>query len=191
MDKKDWVVLDRDGTVIEERNYLHSPEQVVLLPGAAEGLELLCRSGYCLTVVSNQSGVGRGYFSADDVRRVHDRLSGLLEERGVKLQGLYFCPHRPDEGCACRKPRVGLVLRAARERGFSVDRIAAVVGDKECDVQLGRNLGCPAVLLMTGYGRSEKARGVCADFYAENLRDAALWIMRRRKSGGTDENAER
>ncbi|MGI6075923.1 MAG: D-glycero-alpha-D-manno-heptose-1,7-bisphosphate 7-phosphatase [Pyramidobacter sp.] len=189
MDKKNWIILDRDGTIIEERNYLHSPEQVVLLPWAAEGLKLLCRSGYRLTVVSNQSGVGRGYFSADDVERVHNRLAALLNEQGVELQGFYYCPHRPDEGCACRKPRTGLIRQAAEESGLSVDSLAAVIGDKECDMQLGRNLGCPAILLMTGYGQRERARGVVADFYAENLRDAALWIMESEKSGGNDGNA--
>ena len=84
MNKKKWVILDRDGTIIEEKNYLRRPEQVALLPGAAEGLRLLCERGYVLTVVTNQSGVGRGYFTMDDVDRVHCRLTELLAERALR-----------------------------------------------------------------------------------------------------------
>ena len=181
MNKKKWVILDRDGTIIEEKNYLHRPEQVVLLPGAAEGLRLLCERGYVLTVVTNQSGVGRGYFSMADVDRVHCRLTELLADRGIALQGIYVCPHRANQRCACRKPAVGLISRASADCGLTSDTIAAVIGDKESDMQFGKNLASPVILLMSGYGREERARGVSADFYAEDLLQAARWLLERQK----------
>ncbi|WP_303296192.1 D-glycero-alpha-D-manno-heptose-1,7-bisphosphate 7-phosphatase [Pyramidobacter piscolens] len=181
MNKKKWVILDRDGTIIEEKNYLHRPEQVVLLPGVAEGLRFLYERGYVLTVVTNQSGVGRGYFAMDDVDRVHCRLTELLAERGIALQGIYVCPHRPEERCACRKPAVGLISRASADCGLNNDNIAAVIGDKESDMKFGKNLASPVILLMSGYGRKERARGVSADFYAENLPQAARWLWERQE----------
>ena len=163
MNKKKWVILDRDGTIIEEKNYLRRPEQVALLPGAAEGLRLLCERGYVLTVVTNQSGVGRGYFTMDDVDRVHCRLTELLAERGITLQGIY------------------VISRASADCGLDGDDIAAVIGDKESDMQFGKNLASPVILLMSGYGREERARGVSADFYAEDLLQAARWLLERQK----------
>lgn len=181
MNKKKWVILDRDGTIVEEKNYLCRPEQVALLPGAAEGLKLLYDHGYVLTVVTNQSGVGRGYFTKDDVDRVHCRLTELLADLGIKLQGIYVCPHHPDARCACRKPAVGLISRASADCGLTSDTIAAVIGDKESDMQFGKNLASSVILLMSGYGREERARGVSADFYAEDLLQAARWLLERQK----------
>ena len=130
------VVLDRDGTLIEERPYLADPAGVILLPHAAEGLRALSGQGFHLAVATNQSGVGRGYFGLEAVERVNRRLCDLLARESVTLDGFYICPHHPDEGCGCRKPGTGLLERAARAADASPAE-SFVVGDKECDIEIG------------------------------------------------------
>ena len=177
MQPRGAALLDRDGTLIVERDYLADPEGVELLPGAAEGLRRMRGLGLALVVVTNQSGVGRGYFSETTLRAVHERMESLLAREGVRLDGIYYCPHAPDDGCDCRKPATGLADRAARELGFALHR-SAVVGDKGSDVALARALGVPAVLVGTGYGQRELAAGVQADAVAADLVEAATALER-------------
>ena len=108
-----FVVLDRDGTIIEEREYLSEPEQVKLIPGVAAALRELRQMGFGLVVITNQSGVGRGIFDQAQLERVHQRLEELFQAEGIHLDGLYVCPHTPDDDCACRKPKLGLLQEAA------------------------------------------------------------------------------
>ena len=173
------VVLHRDGTIIEERPYLSDPEGVRLLPGAAEGLRLLQREGFSLAVATNQSGVGRGYFGLEEVAGVNQRLREVLGARGVLLKKVYCCPHHPEARCYCRKPEMGLLQRAAREAGASFQD-TFVVGDKECDIEMGRRAGARTILVRTGWGRAaEKTDDLRPDFVAEDLREAASIIVRR------------
>lgn len=143
------VFLDRDGTVIADKHYLHDPAGVELLPGAAEGLRRMAALGLRLVLVSNQSGVGRGYFGRGDVERVHGRLVELLDAEGVRLDAFYICPHAPGEDCSCRKPRPGLVERACRELGLDA-AASFVIGDKPCDVDLGLAVKATPILVTTG-----------------------------------------
>ncbi len=105
-------LLDRDGTIIAERSYLSDPDQVELLPGTVEGLRRLQRMGCGLVVITNQSGIGRGYFTETQLARIHERMKALLAREQVRLDGIYICPHRPEEHCSCRKPEPGLVFAA-------------------------------------------------------------------------------
>jgi len=146
-----YVVADRDGTVIEERHYLRDPDQVALVEGVAAGLRELQRRGIGLVIVTNQSGIARGYFTADTAQRVNDRVRQLLAEEGVRVAGIYTCPHLPEERCTCRKPGTALVEQAAAEHGFTPDT-CIVVGDKPCDIELGHRFGAPSVLVRSGYG---------------------------------------
>jgi D-glycero-D-manno-heptose 1,7-bisphosphate phosphatase len=167
------VALDRDGTVIAERHYLSDPQQVELLGGAADGLRRLRELGLGLVLVTNQSAVGRGYFDLARLEEIHRRLRELLADEGVTLDGIYYCPHTPDEGCACRKPRPHMLEAAARELGFDPAR-AFVVGDKECDVELGRGVGATTLLVRTGYGARLDAEGKAgADYVVDDLTEAA------------------
>jgi len=167
------ALLDRDGTINVEREYLCDPADVELLPNAATGLRRLRALGYGLIVISNQSGVARGYFTMADVAAVNARLTALLREGGVTLDGIYVCPHAPDAGCACRKPAPGLIQQAAREHGFDA-RASVMIGDKAIDIETGRRIGARTVLVRTGYGREFEARGdVRADHVADDLLDAA------------------
>lgn len=170
------VFLDRDGTVIAERHYLHDPDGVELLPGAAEGLRRMRSLGLRLVLVTNQSGVGRGYFGRDAVERVHGRLLDLLEREGVDLDAIYLCPHTPDESCSCRKPLPGLIERAAAELGVDPDQ-SFVIGDKACDVDLGLVVNATTFLVTTGYGAGHAAEcGSRAHHVVGSLEEAARHI---------------
>jgi D-glycero-D-manno-heptose 1,7-bisphosphate phosphatase len=171
-----FVVLDRDGTLIVEKHYLADPEGVELIEGAAEALARLAALGLGLVVVTNQSGVGRGFFDLARLAAIHARLEALLGAKGVRLAGIYYCPHHPDEGCECRKPRTGLVERAARELGFDPRR-AFVVGDMPSDVDLARALGATSLRVRTGHGmRAAEAGGAGPDHLVDDLPAAAARI---------------
>jgi histidinol-phosphate phosphatase family protein len=124
------VILDRDGTVVIERGYLDDPAGLEFEPGAADALRWLHARGYRLVVITNQSGVGRGLFPLDRVIAMNARLTAMVEDAGAKLAGIYFCPHAPDAGCACRKPALGLLSQAQAELKFDA-KSAFVVGDKK------------------------------------------------------------
>ena len=146
---KRFVLLDRDGTVIVHIPYLHKPEEVELAPGAGAGLRALQEAGLGLVLVTNQSGVGRGMFSLGDVHRVHHRLEELLEAEHVRLDGIYVCPHPPWDECGCRKPAPGMAEQAARELGFDLTR-AFMVGDADCDFELGQRVGATTLRIGPG-----------------------------------------
>ncbi len=156
---RDAVFLDRDGTLIEEVHYLSHPEQVRLIPAAADAVRRLNDAGVLVVVVTNQSGVARGYFPENCVREVHDRVSLLLAERGAKIDAFYHCPHHPTEGvgeyrvaCACRKPKPGMLLAAARDLDIALTA-SWMIGDKPCDAEAGHAAGCRTLLVRTGHGK--------------------------------------
>lgn len=145
--------LDRDGTIIEERDYLADPEDVVLLPGAADGLRRLAAAGFALVVITNQSGIARGFFTEQQFTAVQARVDALLLAEGVRLDRVYHCPHHPDHTgpCDCRKPGTRFHRRAAAELGIDFSR-SLYVGDRLSDVLPARELGGRAMLVRTGYG---------------------------------------
>jgi D-glycero-D-manno-heptose 1,7-bisphosphate phosphatase len=140
------VFLDRDGTVIHDADYPKDPEQVRLLPGAAEALAELKRHGFRLIVISNQSGIGRGIVTPQQAEAVHRRVAAVLAEHGVELDAAYYCPHAPEERCSCRKPEPGMIRQAVEQFGLDVLR-CYLVGDKPSDIEAGRRAGCRTVLL--------------------------------------------
>ncbi len=172
MTRRPFVVLDRDGTLIVHRPYLSHPDQVELIPGAAAALHLLRARGHGLVLVTNQSGVGRGYLDQAQLARIHARVCSLLAIGGAHLDGIYFCPHTPDDGCLCRKPQPGLLQRAAAELGFAPAE-SIVVGDNACDIELGQRVGATTILVRTGYGAQVAAQGlVQPDHVAADIRQA-------------------
>ena len=161
-----FVILDRDGTIIEERQYLSDPEQVRLIPGVGAALRELQRMGFGLVVITNQSGIGRGFFDQVQLDQVHQRLEQLLDRQGVRLDGLYICPHKPDDHCGCRKPKLGLLQKAVQDWGFRLEN-SIVIGDKESDIEMGRAVGALTLRVRTGYGNCAPA--ATADFVVDDL----------------------
>ncbi|HWT07111.1 MAG TPA: HAD family hydrolase [Xanthomonadales bacterium] len=167
------VFLDRDGTIIEDKGFLVDPGGVAILPTVVDALRLLGERGYATVVVSNQSGVARGYFGDDAVRAVNGEIVRKLAGDGVAIDAWYWCPHYDDD-CDCRKPAPGLVKRALDEHGFTLDG-GAVVGDRGSDVALGHAVGVPGILLPGPYPYD----GPEPDLRARTLLEAAEWIVRR------------
>src|SRR5450631_3336914 len=141
--------LDRDGTLIADRNYLSDPARAVLLPGVVEGLKALMNQGFRLIVISNQSVIGRGYFTEADAHSVNVRVDAMLRQQGVEIAAWYICPHAPDQACRCRKPLPGMIDRACED--FKIDLSHSImIGDKDVDLQLARRRGLRGYLVAGG-----------------------------------------
>lgn len=172
-----FVFLDRDGTLIVEKNYLADPDGVELIDGAADAIRRLREAGLGVALITNQSAIGRGYFGPERLEMIHQRLEDLLAAGGATLDAIYVCPHTPDDGCACRKPGIDMIHAAARDHEVDLRR-SFMIGDKECDIDCGVNAGLTTILVRTGYGRGlEDEIGARADYVADNLLDAADWIL--------------
>jgi D-glycero-D-manno-heptose 1,7-bisphosphate phosphatase len=169
------AILDRDGTINLDPGYLDDPAALALIPNAAAGMKRLQELGLRLIVVSNQSGIGRGLFTWATLEAVHDRFKALLAAEGVTLSGIFICPHHPDDNCGCRKPKPGLVERAATMLNFD-PREAVVIGDKASDIGLARAVGALAVLVRTGDGEAALRDNANPDIVAADLFDAARQI---------------
>ena len=180
---KPAIFLDRDGVLNENRSdYVKTWAEVRILPGALAALRELARLGWPIVVISNQSAIGRGLTTAKAVEEINARLARKAARAGGRIDAFYFCPHRPDEGCACRKPAPGLLLRAARELEVDLPR-SYMIGDALEDVRAALAAGCTPLLVKTGRGKSmlakmpEDLRARC--HVAEDLADAVAWILER------------
>ncbi len=171
--KRPAVFLDRDGTVVEEVNYLSRIEDLKLFPFTLEAVRLLKDRGYLVVMVTNQSGIGRGVFPESAMHEIHDQIQ--VELSGA-IDGFYFCPHLPDEGCRCRKPNTGMFEAACRDMEIELNG-SWMIGDKEIDVGAGKNAGLSTTLVLTGYG-TEHARSlkVQPDLIEPNLLEAVKRI---------------
>jgi D-glycero-D-manno-heptose 1,7-bisphosphate phosphatase len=156
--KKRAVFLDRDGTINVEKEYLFRIEDFEFIEGAPEAIRRLREAGYLVVVVTNQSGVARGYFSLDDVEKLHRHLQQELARFGTAVDAFYVCPHHPrfGEECDCRKGSPGMLLKAAEEHRIELG-ISYMVGDKAADIEAGQKAGCTSLLVLTGYGPDEGA----------------------------------
>lgn len=176
--------LDRDGTIIEERHFLADPDGVAPLPRSIEAIRLLNKWGFWVFGVSNQSGVARGYFGEHDVRAVNERVLSVFAAADAYINRIYYCPHypgaraNPDDGrCECRKPAPGMIRQAMHDYPVDLTR-SFVVGDRVADVLLGKAVGVPAVLVLTGYGQVEQAKfhpPDSPDHTCRDLLDAVRW----------------
>lgn len=178
-----YVLLDRDGTIIVNKHYQKDPDETELLPFAREGLDKLRSAGFALAVITNQSGIARGLLTRSDLAAVNKSMVDLLGGGDTYFAGIYYCPHGPDDQCSCRKPGTGLVNAAASELGFAMCD-CYVIGDNLCDMELGKSLGAPTILVRTGHGaKAEKEGETKPDYVADNLLDAAEWIIGRENGG--------
>jgi histidinol-phosphate phosphatase family protein len=144
------VFLDRDKTIIEdEESYLNNPAKVKLLPEVARAIKKLNKSGFKVIVVTNQSGVGRNYFTENDLKQIHQKMVELLQKEGANLDDIFYCPHHPEDRCACRKPLPGLIVEAVLKHNISVKE-SYFVGDSQTDIEAGKNAGCKTILIKEG-----------------------------------------
>ncbi len=175
------VFLDRDGTINEEMGYINHLSRFKVFPQAAPALRRLREAGLKAVVISNQSGVARGYFPPPLLAEVHRQLNEVLAAGGAGLDGIYVCTHHPNAGCSCRKPKPDLILQAARELDRDLKR-SYLIGDRYTDVQTAANAGVRGILVLTGYGRGEyeflrEKAAVPPVYVAQDLEDAAAWIL--------------
>ena len=146
------IILDRDGVINEDSDeYIKSPEEFIPLPGSIEAIARLHRAGYTIAIATNQSGIARGYFDVDTLNRMHEKLAQLLAAHGGQVDGIFYCPHGPDNACECRKPKPGLLLDI-KSRFNTVLQDVPVVGDSLRDLQAARSVGAKPVLVRTGKG---------------------------------------
>ena len=184
------VFLDRDGTLNEEVGYVNHLDRFSLLPRAGEAIRLLNEHKIRVVVITNQSGVARGYFPESLIHRVHQKMEELLKKEKAHLDGIYYCPHHPDVGdppyrqrCRCRKPATGLVEDAVRELNLDCSR-SYMIGDRVNDIEFGHQIGAKGVLVLTGYGKGEWEYfrdhwKVKPDHVAPDLYGAVQWILKQ------------
>ncbi len=177
------VFLDRDGTINVEKNYLHKIEDFEFISGAPEAISSLKDAGFLVIVVSNQSGIARGYFDEREVEALHSHIQAKLADYGTSIDAFYFCPHHPEHGvgddkfaCECRKGAPGMLLQAAREYDIDLGQ-SFMVGDKIADIEAGHRAGCQSLLVLTGYGQKCAAEQSMASVVkCADLCSAAAWI---------------
>ncbi len=175
------VFLDRDGTTNRDTGYIKSPEELQIFPGAVEAVARLKQAGARVVMVTNQSGVGRGLFSIETLGAIHARLRAVFEAGGAPFDGLYYCPHHPDDGCACRKPGTVMIERAVADLGLDLSR-AYVVGDQRRDIDLARRIGAKGLLVTTGPTSVQaleelRQEGPAPDCVATDLGQAVTWLF--------------
>ena len=190
--KKPTVFLDRDGTINEQMGYINHLSRFIVLPGVAEAIRLLNRNDFLAIILSNQSGVARGYFPIDLVHNVHDHLNKYLQERGARMDGIFFCPHYPNGpvkeygyACDCRKPKTGLIDQALQEFDIDLSR-SYMIGDRWTDLAFADRSNLKGILVKTGYGLGD-IQYVLPDkdtkpaYIAKNLLEAVQWIITQEK----------
>jgi D,D-heptose 1,7-bisphosphate phosphatase len=175
------VFFDRDGVINKEIGYLDSPDKVEIIPGVSEAISLLNKNKFKVVVITNQSGIARGYFTESTLNEINDFIKSELEKDHGKIDAVYYCPHHPDEGCDCRKPKIGMIEKAKEDLDIDLEN-SYLIGDKVTDVQTGVNAKLKSILLLTGYGREEKEKlkdsGIEVDYIAEDPLSAIEWILK-------------
>ncbi|MBN1627855.1 MAG: HAD family hydrolase [Deltaproteobacteria bacterium] len=187
--KKPAVFIDRDGTVNEQMGYINHPDRFIILPGVAEAFRILNKNGFLAIIVSNQSGVARGYFPFELVDDIHALMRGYLKKEDAAVDGIYFCPHHPrgavpeySVDCDCRKPKTGLIKKACEQFDIDMSR-SYMVGDHYTDMELADRAALKGILVKTGYGRGVMEYNLPKmtfkpSYIAEDLLDAVKWIMK-------------
>lgn len=171
-----FALLDRDGTIIVDKVYLKDPDAITFVPGALEGLRLLRDAGFMLVLVTNQSGIARGFFDEATLARVHERLAAMLAAQGLRFEAIYYCPHGPQDSCDCRKPAPGMVLAAMRELGFRPDD-AVFIGDSDADMGAAAAAGVRGVRVAPACGPAPA--GAAASFFEAAQRACAYFSCDR------------
>lgn len=180
------VFLDRDGTINIERNYLYRLEDFQFIRGVPEAIRKLNEANFKVVVITNQAGIARGYYSEEDVQKLHQYINEELKKNGAYIDCFYYCPHHPKEGidtykvnCNCRKPKIGMLLKT--EEKYQIDKENSwFIGDNRGDILAGQNYNIKTILVSTGYGKKvylNDRDGLIFDYYAKDLPDAVNYIL--------------
>lgn len=171
------VFIDRDGTIVKHLDYIHRLEDYRLIPNAIKGLKILKK--YKLFIVTNQSGIGRGFYSLKDMHKFNKFLINDLKKQNINIKKIYYCPHKPEDDCNCRKPKTKMLEDAKRQFKVNLKK-SFVIGDMKADIELGKNAGCITIFVLTGKEMNAKD-AVKPDYIAKDLLDAAKWITKNDK----------
>ena len=179
MGKNKAVLLDRDGTLIEDKNFAYKIEDFELLPGVIEGLKRLQRN-FLLFIVTNQSGIGRGFYSENDFFRFNNHLIKVLEENQIRIEETFYCPHIKEENCECRKPKIKFIKDIVEGWNIDIEK-SWMIGDHPSDILFGINGGCKTVYMVTGHGKKHlqdlEAKGIKPNLVHSNFLEATKEIM--------------
>jgi D,D-heptose 1,7-bisphosphate phosphatase len=170
------VFLDRDGTINVDKNYVYKIEDLEFLPGVIEGLKRIQKTGFLLVIITNQSGIGRGYYTEAQYKKLMEELHKRLKKQGINITADYYCKHAPEENCECRKPNIKLIETAAREYDIDISK-SFFIGDKTADILAGKNAGMKTILVKTGKAGKDGYYNVEPDYVAEDLSEAALMMQ--------------
>ncbi|MCX5750060.1 MAG: D-glycero-beta-D-manno-heptose 1,7-bisphosphate 7-phosphatase [Candidatus Saganbacteria bacterium] len=181
------VFLDKDGTINEDLGYINDPRDLKLIPGSAEAIKMLNDAGYKVIVISNQSGIARGYIQENMIQTLNKILHKHILNGGGHVDSIYYCPHHPEIGlhpykknCDCRKPSPGMLKRGAKEHGIDLSQ-SYMIGDRVSDIEAGKNAGCKTILTLTGYGKEEQKalheKQITPDHVAKDLLEAVKWVL--------------
>ncbi|MFX1315866.1 MAG: D-glycero-alpha-D-manno-heptose-1,7-bisphosphate 7-phosphatase [Promethearchaeota archaeon] len=183
MSKKKAIILDRDGTIIEDKNYTYKIEDLELLPGVIDGLKLL-QKDFIFFIITNQSGIGRGYYTVEDFHKFNNYLINKLNEHSIKIENSYFCPHLKEDNCDCRKPKTKFIEIIVADYHIDI-KSSWMIGDHPSDVLCGINAGCRTVFLLSGHGQEHlhdlKKNGIFPDIITNNFLKAAEKIIKNSK----------
>lgn len=178
------VFLDRDGTINIDTGFIDNPKDIIFIKGIKDALKRLQTKGFKLYIISNQSGVGRGYFSEDQLNQVNRKVADELANAGIKIEGISCCIHHPDNGCLCRKPSPKMVLDFVKRDNIDLNR-SFFIGDRMIDIETGKNAGCKTILLTTGdIFKIDNSEWIDPDYVAEDLMDAVEWILAQTEGDG-------
>jgi len=177
------VFVDRDGTINCDEHYLDDPDKFKLHAGVSKGLKKLKENGFKVIVVTNQSGIGRGYFSEETLSSIHKRMEEELKKYGVVLDGIYYCPHHPGDNCECRKPMTGLFEKAIKEHNIDI-KCSYMIGDRLVDVESGKNIGVKTILIAEMHMEEEiltqgSIKMHFPDYITPNFLNAVRWILKK------------
>jgi len=167
------VFLDRDGTMAKDVHYCRRPEDFRLFPNTAKAIKLLSEHGFKVIVITNQSGIARGYFTEEALAQIHEKMKAELAKEGAWIDGIYYCPHHPDDNCNCRKPKPKLVLQAAKEHDIDLKH-SFVVGDLSLDIDMGKAVGCKTILLLDS---PQEDMNISPDYIASDLLEATQYVL--------------
>jgi len=171
------VFIDRDGTIAKDVPYCSRPEDFELLPRVAEGIKSVNEHGFKVVVITNQSGIARGYFTEETLAKIHDKMRRELAKQGVHIDAIYYCPHHPDDNCECRKPKPKMLLQAASDLNVDLGQ-SYVIGDNDMDIEMGKNVGCKTILIGDKAKQREMNKQTpCPDYTASSVSAAAQWVI--------------